>query len=50
MTDDFWLAVGDGAGVVTLPDPTYSRWLYSTRECDAPRPRSVIEQLAPLDF
>jgi hypothetical protein len=27
-----WIAVGDGDGIVTLPDPTDSRWLYTTRE------------------
>ncbi|HET7550444.1 MAG TPA: hypothetical protein VFK04_04090 [Gemmatimonadaceae bacterium] len=36
VSDQDWNAVGDGDGVVTLPDPTDSRWLYTTREYGAP--------------
>lgn len=27
-----WVAVGNGDGMFTLPDPTDSRWLYTTRQ------------------
>jgi len=36
ITEQDWYAVGDGDGIVTLPDPTDSRWLYTTREYGAP--------------
>src|SRR5207244_2954167 len=32
ITEQDWFAVGDGDGIITLPDPTDSRWLYTTRE------------------
>ena len=36
VTEQDWFAVGDGDGIVTLPDPTNNRWLYTTREYGAP--------------
>jgi photosystem II stability/assembly factor-like uncharacterized protein len=36
ITEQDWFAVGDGDGIVTLPDPTNNRWLYTTREYGAP--------------
>jgi photosystem II stability/assembly factor-like uncharacterized protein len=35
VDDQDWLAVGDGDGMFTLPDPTDSRWLYTTRHYGA---------------
>ena len=32
ITEQDWLAVGDGDGIFTIVDPTDSRWLYTTRE------------------
>ena len=37
VDDQDWLAVGDGDGMFTLPDPNDSRWLYTTRHYGAPR-------------
>lgn len=36
VTEQDWFAVGDGDGIVTLPDTTNNRWLYTTREYGAP--------------
>jgi photosystem II stability/assembly factor-like uncharacterized protein len=35
VDDQDWLAVGDGDGMFTLPDPNDSRWLYTTRHYGA---------------
>jgi photosystem II stability/assembly factor-like uncharacterized protein len=35
VDDQDWLAVGDGDGMFTLPDPKDSRWLYTTRHYGA---------------
>jgi photosystem II stability/assembly factor-like uncharacterized protein len=35
VDDQDWLAIGDGDGMFTLPDPTDSRWLYTTRHYGA---------------
>lgn len=37
VDDQDWVAVGDGDGMFTLPDPTDSRWLYTTRHYGAPQ-------------
>ncbi len=36
ITEQDWFAVGDGDGIVALPDTTNNRWLYTTREYGAP--------------
>lgn len=35
VDDQDWIAVGDGDGMFTLPDPKDSRWLYTTRHYGA---------------
>jgi photosystem II stability/assembly factor-like uncharacterized protein len=35
ITAQDWYAVSDGDGIFTVPDPTDSRWLYTTREYGA---------------
>jgi photosystem II stability/assembly factor-like uncharacterized protein len=35
VDDQDWLAVGDGDGMFTVPDPKDSRWLYTTRHYGA---------------